>query len=89
MDRRSACWMFGTVPFAFYVAHLYLILLLSIGLGVAQGFDVHAFLPMGRFYPKTGYGVPLAGVHVVWGIVVAVLYPLCRWVAGVKARRKD
>ena len=36
--------MFGTVPFAFYVAHFYLIHALSIGLGVAQGFDVHAFL---------------------------------------------
>jgi uncharacterized membrane protein len=81
--------MFGTVPFAFYVAHLYLIHLLSIGLGVAQGFDVHEFLTMGRFYPKAGYGLPLAGVYVVWAIVVVLLYPLCRWVASVKARRKD
>ncbi len=67
--------MFGTVPFAFYVAHLYLIHLLSIALGVAQGFDVHAFLTMGRFYPKTGYGLPLAGVYAVWALVVALLYP--------------
>ncbi len=81
--------MFGTVPFAFYVIHLYLIHLLSIGLGVLQGFDVQAFLTMGRFYPKTGYGVSLAGVYAVWVLVVLLLYPICRWVASVKARRKD
>jgi hypothetical protein len=40
------------------------------------------------FYPK-GYGVPLLGVYAVWGLVVAMLYPLCRWVVGVKARRRD
>jgi len=25
----------------------------------------------------------------VWALVVAALYPLCRWVAGVKARRRN
>ena len=40
------------------------------------------------FYPK-GYGVGLAGVYVVWMLVIAILYPYCRWVAGVKARRRD
>jgi hypothetical protein len=25
----------------------------------------------------------------VWALVVALLYPLCRWVADVKARRRD
>jgi hypothetical protein len=41
-----------------------------------------------RFYPK-GYGVGLPEVYVVWVLVVALLYPFCRWVAGVKARRRD
>jgi uncharacterized membrane protein len=81
--------MFGTVPFAFYVVHLYLIHALSVALGVAQGFDWHLFLTMGRFYPKPGFGFPLAGIYGVWALVVALLYPLCRWMAGVKARRKD
>jgi hypothetical protein len=33
--------------------------------------------------------LPLAGVYLVWAIVVMVLYPLCRWYAGVKQRRTD
>jgi hypothetical protein len=28
-------------------------------------------------------------VYAVWAVVVAVLYPLCKWMAGVKSRRKD
>jgi len=28
-------------------------------------------------------------VYVVWALVIAILYPYCRWVAGVKARRRD
>ena len=40
------------------------------------------------FFPK-GYGLPLAGVYVVWALVVVALYPMCRWMAGVKARRRD
>jgi len=40
------------------------------------------------FYPK-GYGVSLPGVYVGWLLVVALLYPFCRWVASVKARRRD
>ncbi len=80
--------MFGRVPFAFYVAHFYLIHLLSIGLGVMQGFEARQFLTVFLFYPK-GYGLDLPGVYGVWCLVVALLYPLCRWVAHLKARRKD
>lgn len=80
--------MFGRVPFAFYVAHFYLIHVLALALGVAQGFGPGQMLTVFMFYPK-GYGVPLAGVYAMWAIVIATLYPLCRWVAGVKARRRD
>ena len=40
------------------------------------------------FYPN-GYGVSLTGVYVVWMLVIAILYPYCRWVAAVKAQRRD
>lgn len=56
--------VFGRVPFAFYVAHLYLIHTLSVGLGVIQGFEAHQFLTGVRFFPK-GYGLGLPGVYVV------------------------
>jgi hypothetical protein len=34
-----------------------------------------------------GYG--LAGVYVAWLVVLAFLYPLCRWFAEIKQRRRD
>ena len=79
---------FGRAPFAFYVAHLYLIHSLSVLLGVAQGFTLDQMMTMSRFYPN-GFGLGPLGVFVVWVLVVASLYPLCRWVAGLKARRRD
>jgi uncharacterized membrane protein len=85
---KDALVMFGRVPFAFYVAHIYLIHLLSVLFGVLQGFSLHQMMISSRFYPK-GYGVELPEVYVVWALVVAMLYPFCRWVAGVKARRRD
>jgi len=85
---KDALVMFGRVPFAFYVAHFYLIHALSVGLGVAQGFDVRQFLSIYFFYPA-GYGVSLPGVYAVWAVVIVLLYPFCRWVAAVKARRRD
>ena len=85
---RQPLIVFGRAPFAFYVAHLYLIHALAVGLGVAQGFEARQFLTFSFFFPK-GYGTGLAGVYVVWVLVIAALYPLCRWVAAVKARRRD
>lgn len=80
--------MLGRVPFAFYVAHFYLIHALSVGLGLMQGFRLDQMLTVFLFYPK-GYGLPLSGVYAVWGLVLVLTYPLCRWVAAVKARRRD
>jgi uncharacterized membrane protein len=79
---------FGRAPLAFYVAHLYLIHALAMLLGVAQGFAAEQFLTPYRFFPK-GFGVGLLEVYVIWVAVVIVLYPLCSWVAAVKARRQD
>jgi uncharacterized membrane protein len=80
--------LFGRVPFAFYVAHFFLIHLLSVFMGVIQGFTVHQMMTNYRFYPK-GYGIGLPGVYAVWALVVFLLYPFCCWVASVKARRRD
>ena len=85
---KDALIMFGRVPFAFYVAHFFLIHTLSICLGLMQGFQLRQMLTAFLFYPK-GYGLPLAGVYAAWALVIALLYPFCRWVAEVKTRRRD
>ena len=80
--------VFGRAPFAFYVAHLYLIHALAVASGAIQGFDPHEFLTYSFFFPQ-GYGVGLPGTYAVWLFVVVTLYPLCRWVAAAKRRRQD
>lgn len=80
--------MFGRVPFAFYIAHFALIHVLSVLLGVIQGFSLRQMMTIFIFYPQ-GYGVSLAGVYMAWALVVATLYPFCRWMSNVKAYRRD
>ena len=85
---RDVLVTFGRVPLGFYVAHLYLIHAGALLLGVSQGFAAEQFLTHYRYFPK-GYGLSLGGVYLFWIAVVAILYPFCRWLASVKARRTD
>lgn len=92
-DRMSGWWkdmlvMFGRVPFAFYVLHIYLIHVMAIALGVAQGYEVSRLFNVFFFFPA-GYGVTLPYVYVGWVLVIAALYPLCKWMADLKTRRRD
>ena len=85
---KNVLVMFGRVPFAFYIAHLYLIHALSVGLGMLQGFEFNQMMHFFPLYPK-GYGVGLLEVYLIWGLVIAILYPFCKWVAEIKRTRKD
>lgn len=80
--------MFGRVPFAFYVAHQFLIHALAVIAGMLQGFGASEFMTGYLWYPE-GYGIGLPGVYLVWLLVIALLYPLCHWMAALKSRRKD
>jgi uncharacterized membrane protein len=85
---KDALVMFGRVPFGFYIPHFFLIHALSVLLGVIQGYGAGQFMTVFFYYPK-GFGVGLPGVYAIWILVVALMYPFCRWYAGVKARRRD
>ena len=85
---REVLVTYGRAPLAFYVVHFGLIHTLSILVGLAQGFAATQFLTHYRFYPR-GFGLNLPGVYLVWIAVVVMLYPLCRWVTALKARRQD
>jgi uncharacterized membrane protein len=85
---KNVLMTFGRAPLAFYIAHLYLIHTAAILLGVAQGFAAQQFLTHYRYFPA-GFGVSLPGVYLLWIAIVVMLYPLCRWVAALKARRRD
>jgi uncharacterized membrane protein len=87
---RIVEWLvtFGRVPFMFYIAHIWVIHLGTLLVAAWQGFAPAQVMTLFLFFPE-GYGLALPGVYVVWVLVVLLLYPLCRWFAALKRRRKD
>jgi uncharacterized membrane protein len=88
---RLADWttVFGRVPFLYYVAHIYLIHLLAI-VFAHWAYGDAAWLVGGLPAQKpAGYGLGLPGLYAVWMLVVVALYPLCRWFAALKQRRRE
>lgn len=83
---------FGRVPLFFYLlqwftAHIISILLhWSFGKPAAWLFQSPIDLFSG---PPQGTGFNLGVVYLAWIIGVLITYPLCKWFAGVKQRRKD
>jgi uncharacterized membrane protein len=84
---KDSLAMFGRVPFAFYVAHFYLLHLFAVLLGMAQGFQASQLATFPVFFPQ-GYGVSLGWVYVAWALAIVLLYPFCRWMAAVKSRSR-
>ena len=77
--------VFGRVPLFFYLVHIYFIHMAALVLGVATGFSVKVFLGGYWHLPRAeGYGFDLGWVYLFWLLVVATLYPICRWYAGLK-----
>lgn len=80
----------GRVPLFFYVlqwvmAHgLGLLLSLAAGKPTSHFFGMPGFTP-----PEPGAGFSLGVAYLCWLAGVAMLYPLCRWFAAVKARRDE
>ncbi len=92
-ERCSGRWteslvIIGRVPFFFYVVHIYLIHALALAVGYGQGFALSEIAVAFFKLPKA-FGVGLGGVYLFWIAVVLMLYPACRWFAGVKQRRRD
>jgi len=90
---RNALVTFGRVPLFFYVLQWYTAHFIGIVAGLIAGQSVgHNFTsPLDMFSspPPAGIGFRLWIVYVCWIVGVLLLYPLCKWFAGVKARRKD
>ena len=82
---------FGRVPLFFYVLQWLTAHVLSVIFHYLAGKSV-AWLfrsPLTFTAPPPDAGFNLGIVYVAWIIGVLLLYPLCKWFAGVKARRKD
>jgi uncharacterized membrane protein len=89
---RSAFITFGRVPLFFYLlqwptAHFISVLVhLVAGKPVGWMFGGNTGP---NFAPPPGTGFNLAVVYACWIAGVLLLYPLCKWFAGVKARRRE
>ena len=84
----------GKVPLFYYVLHFALIHALAVLICYIRYGSAHWMFEspdLGHYPfsapPDWGYSLPV--VYVVWAFVVAAMYPLCRWYAGVKQRRND
>jgi hypothetical protein len=85
---------YGAVPLMAYVAHLYLMHALALAAHAAAGQSTTAmfntvfyFMLHPEVFGTTGFS--LLVVYAAWLTVLILLYPLCRWWAGVKRRRRD
>jgi uncharacterized membrane protein len=82
---------FGRVPFFFYVlqwltAHTFAI----IASRLAGKPTDYLFSNLGfSAGPPPGSGFNLGVVYALWILGLLLLYPLCRWFAGVRSRRRD
>lgn len=85
--------IFGRVPLFYFVLHFYLIHALVVLFafvrygGSAFNFIFNPVPPMGgpaKLFPKD-FGYSLTVTYMVWLLVVASLYPVCRWYARIKS----
>ena len=83
--------IYGRVPFFYYLIHLYLIHSLMIALMFLQGFQLTdlSFEPFQYGRPKTGSGIELWAVYLIWLSVVTFLYPFCRWYGNFKSAHNE
>lgn len=87
--------VFGRVPLFYYVLHIFLIHAIALFLcylrhgGPGGLFVGPLFNDAARALYPPGYGYGLGAVYAVWLLVVVLLYPVCRWFADLKQRRRD
>jgi uncharacterized membrane protein len=82
----------GRVPFFFYVLHLFVIHALAVLLSLLRyGRAAWLFVTPPPWdadvYPE-GYGYSLPVVYAIYVLVLAILWPACRWYADYKRRHK-
>lgn len=83
---------FGRVPFFYYIVHLYIIHLLAAIFAQLSGFGwLLLVLPDWILELPTmkGYGFSLGVVYIVWIVVIAITYPLCKWYDNYKTRNPE
>lgn len=86
--------IFGRVPMFYFLIHIPLIHLLALVVCYLRYGAVHWIFqsPTLKDFPFTqppGWGLELPETYLMWILVVVLMYPACRWYAGVKRRNKS
>jgi uncharacterized membrane protein len=92
MQGRIAGWLrvYGSVPFFFYVVHIFVAHALGVVLALIQGGELRRIpVVLDPASLPDWYGVSLPGVYVAWALVVVLMYFPCLWFARIKSRRGD
>ena len=83
---------FGRTPLFTYLCHLYIAHGLALAAALALGRPGDTINMLGQAfagYRFPGWGWELGAVYALWLVVLALLVPLSRWMAGLKRRRRD
>jgi uncharacterized membrane protein len=99
VDGGAPRWLrptigFGRVPLFYFALHIVLIHLAALAVCWYRYGAVHwvfesPSLDMYPFHQPPGWPLSLAWVYAIWLGVVVALWPVCRWYAALKERRKD
>ncbi len=92
-DSARGAWarvleIFGRVPLFAYVLHIFVLHLAAGLVGLATGFGTVIITSFALQYPPD-WGFGLVVVYLAWIGVMLVLYPMCRWFADLRKRRRD
>lgn len=84
----------GQVPLFYFVLHIVVMHALAVAVCYVRFGEAHSMFesPTLSQYPVTqppGWPLGLGWVYLIWVAVVLTLFPLCRWFAAVKGRRRD
>lgn len=83
----------GRVPLFYYILHFYFLHAAALSLYMVRTgkslseIDFHFNAGFGGL--PNGYGYPLVAAYIAWILVVAALYPMCRWYDNYKRRHKQ
>lgn len=83
--------VFGRVPFFFYIIHVFVVHAGAIIGLLITGEDWRTMILDNETMSSgalSGYGYSLGIVYLVWVVIIALLYPICKWFMKYKATHK-
>ncbi len=79
---------YGRVPLIYYISHIYFLHALILTYVLMTYHDLSWIYVQPKIKPAD-FGLSLPMIYVIWAMVVLALYPLVRWFAALKQRRRD